>query len=74
MHHARNYYAIVTPPQLAGSAGPMAEGHRRSDDKEPLVEETSFGGEETHDEHGHEREGSEEPPTPVNNQPLPPLK
>lgn len=52
----------------------MAEGHRRSDDKEPLVEETSFGGEETHDEHGHEREGSEEPPTPVNNQPLPPLK
>eukprot|EP00731_Ephydatia_muelleri_P031092 Em0022g606a len=51
----------------------MAEGHRRSDDKEPLVEETSFGGEETHDEHGHEREGSEEPPTLVNNQPLPPL-
>ena len=52
----------------------MAEGHRRSEDKEPLVEETGFNGEEAHGEHGHEREEPEESPPPVKNQPLPPLK
>eukprot|EP00731_Ephydatia_muelleri_P031093 Em0022g607a len=55
----------------------MAEGHgghRRSEDKEPLVEETERDEDKGHGGHGgHEHEEPEKSPSPVDNQPLPPL-
>eukprot|EP00731_Ephydatia_muelleri_P024417 Em0016g688a len=55
----------------------MAEshgGHRRSEDKKPLVEDAERDEMEGHGGHGHEHEEPEKSPSPVDNQPLPPLK